>query len=613
RRTKHKMESSSEGTGTTSGVPDELSGKAKVLDEGAGITPEVLDETKDKSDEEVDSEDWGSTDDKDLILKEDKENVDIEKTDEEETDSDDDEKEVKKDEMPEERKVDEEQKEKELHKGMEQPTNEHVEVPVSATQQERPTLLQSTSSHLISSNFDNQFINSSNASLVGNIPENTKLEIISMMDVRIQQEVSVLQQEPYQSVTVSVILESTQQPPSTPPPPATQPPPENTKAEATQVPETKAVSSVAISDFAKPVIQESVTATVQTEIKTQLPTILPEAVSNVAAQMIQEALSKAPVVSTRSSAQPQSSYQAAEALTQFELKKILMEKMQRSQSYLTVDEHKNLYDALVLSYQLDKDLFDSYGQTISLKRSRDEDKDKDPSAGPDQGKEKKKRRTDKETESSKQSSKEPSTGKSHSSTYKSGKSTSTGKSAPREAQDVQLDMETTTSAGMSKADDEVSVDPKLKRSRPDWYPRSPTPEKPDPDWNTTKTIDDDEEQPWFKEMINAEKPPLTFDELMSRPIDFSAYALHHLKLPELTREILVGLVFNLLKGYDRPIDMTKPLPLQEKDGHLIIPIEVFFNNDREYLKGKNSERTYSTFVTPPKWVAAEYGLASVTS
>ncbi|GKF24198.1 hypothetical protein Tco_0076520 [Tanacetum coccineum] len=207
--------------------------------------------------------------------------------------------------------------------------------------------------------------------------------------------------------------------------------------------------------------------------------------------MIQEALSKAHVVSTRSSAQPQSSYQAAEALTQFELKKILIEKMQRSQSYLTADEHTNLYDALVLSYQLDKDLFDSYVQTISLKRSRDEDKDKDPSAGPDQGKEKKKKRTYKETESSKQSSKEPSTGKSHSSTYKSGKSTSTGKSTPREAQDVQLDMDTTTSAGMLKADDEVLVDPKPKRTRPDWYPRSLTPETPDLDGNTTKTIDDD--------------------------------------------------------------------------------------------------------------------------
>ncbi|GKA13237.1 hypothetical protein Tco_0692883 [Tanacetum coccineum] len=383
----------------------------------------------------------------------------------------------------------------------------------------------------------------------------------------------------------------------------------------------------AVSDFATPVIQESITATVQTEIKTQLSTILPEAVSNVAAPMIQEALSKAPVVSTRSSTQPQSSYQATKDLTQFKIKKILMEKIQKSQSYLTANEYKNLYDALVLSYQLDKDLFDTYGQTISLKRSHEEDKYQDPSTGPDQGKEKKKRRTGKETKSSKQYYMEPSIGKSHSSTHKSGKSASSRKSTPREAHDVQLEIDTTTSNGMSKADDEVPVDPKPKRTRPNWYPRSLTPETPDLDWNTTKTINDDEEQPWFNEMINAEKPPLTFDELMRRPIDFSAYALNHLKLPELTRETLVGPVFNLLKGtcksnveleyhmeecfraltdkldwinpegYDHPVDMTKPLPLQEKDGRLIIPIEVFFNNDLEYLKGKNSERTYSMSIT----------------
>ncbi|GJX48948.1 hypothetical protein Tco_0275793 [Tanacetum coccineum] len=165
-----------------------------------------------------------------------------------------------------------------------------------------------------------------------------------------------------------------------------------------------------------------------------------------------------------------------------------------------------------------------------------------------------------------------STGKSHSSTHKTGKFTSAGKSAPREAHDVQLDMGITTFVGMSKADNEVPVDPKPKRTRPDWYPRSPTPKKPDPDWNTTKTIDDDEEQPWFKEMINAEKPPLTFDELM-RAHKGNSYKLDWINP----------------KGYDHPVDMTKPLPLQEKDGRLIISIEVFFNNDLEYLKGRTQK------------------------
>ncbi|GJU02596.1 hypothetical protein Tco_1112934 [Tanacetum coccineum] len=43
---------------------------------------------------------------------------------------------------------------------------------------------------------------------------------------------------------------------------------------------------------------------------------------------------------------------------------------------------KELYDALVKSYNTDKDLIDTYGEVFSLKRSRDDkDKDQDPSAG----------------------------------------------------------------------------------------------------------------------------------------------------------------------------------------------------------------------------------------
>ncbi|GJX48946.1 hypothetical protein Tco_0275791 [Tanacetum coccineum] len=54
---------------------DEYWWKAKVSDEGVGITPEVPDETKDKSEEEVDLDDWGSTNDEGLILPEDKDKL----------------------------------------------------------------------------------------------------------------------------------------------------------------------------------------------------------------------------------------------------------------------------------------------------------------------------------------------------------------------------------------------------------------------------------------------------------------------------------------------------------------------------------------------------------
>ncbi|GKB51188.1 hypothetical protein Tco_0901941 [Tanacetum coccineum] len=79
---------------------------------------------------------------------------------------------------------------------------------------------------------------------------------------------------------------------------------------------------------------------------------------------------------------------------------ILLDKIQKSKSYQAALEHKELYDALVKSYKLDKDLFDSYGNTYSLKRDRDDkDKDEDPSAGSDRGL--KKRKTSKDAEPTK--------------------------------------------------------------------------------------------------------------------------------------------------------------------------------------------------------------------
>nr|GEX26320.1 hypothetical protein [Tanacetum cinerariifolium] len=83
------------------------------------------------------------------------------------------------------------------------------------------------------------------------------------------------------------------------------------------------------------------------------------------------------------SSQPQSTYEAAATLIEYELKKILMDKMNSSESYLTAQEHRECYDGLIKSYNLEKDFFSSY-DVYSLKRSRyDKDKDEGPSAGSD--------------------------------------------------------------------------------------------------------------------------------------------------------------------------------------------------------------------------------------
>nr|GFA25485.1 hypothetical protein [Tanacetum cinerariifolium] len=107
-------------------------------------------------------------------------------------------------------------------------------------------------------------------------------------------------------------------------------------------------------------------------------------------------------VLTRSFSQPKSTYEVAASLSEFELTKILLDKMKESKSHLRFDYKKKLYDALAESYNTDKDIFKSYGEVFSLKRSRDDkDKDQDPSAGSDRRT--KRRKSSKEAESSKDS------------------------------------------------------------------------------------------------------------------------------------------------------------------------------------------------------------------
>nr|GEU37476.1 hypothetical protein [Tanacetum cinerariifolium] len=82
----------------------------------------------------------------------------------------------------------------------------------------------------------------------------------------------------------------------------------------------------------------------------------------------------------------ESSYESAASLTKFELKKILIDKIDKSESYLAAPEHRVCYDGLVKSYELDKTLFSTYDKVYSLKRNqKDKDKDEDPSAGSAEG------------------------------------------------------------------------------------------------------------------------------------------------------------------------------------------------------------------------------------
>nr|GEZ62473.1 hypothetical protein [Tanacetum cinerariifolium] len=134
-------------------------------------------------------------------------------------------------------------------------------------------------------------------------------------------------------------------------------------------------------------------ASVKGQVKEQVSRILPRIKQSVNAQLEAEVL-------TKSSHSSRTSYAVAADLSEIELKKILIEKMEGNKSIQRSDEQRNLYKALVDAYEADKIILDSYGETVILKRRHDDDdgdKDEGTSARSDRGS--KRRREGKEPES----------------------------------------------------------------------------------------------------------------------------------------------------------------------------------------------------------------------
>ncbi|GKC25439.1 hypothetical protein Tco_1027589 [Tanacetum coccineum] len=101
---------------------------------------------------------------------------------------------------------------------------------------------------------------------------------------------------------------------------------------------------------------------------------------------------------TRSSTESKTSHAVVANLSELELKKILIDKIESNKSIYKSDEQKNLYKAFVKAYESDKLILDTYGDIVSFKRHRDnKDKDEEPSARSNRGS--KRRRAGKEPES----------------------------------------------------------------------------------------------------------------------------------------------------------------------------------------------------------------------
>nr|GEU58236.1 hypothetical protein [Tanacetum cinerariifolium] len=242
-----------------------------------------------------------------------------------------------------------------------------------------------------------------------------------------------------------------------------------------------------------------------------------------------------------SSSQPQSSYEVATTLSKFELTKILIEKMEKNKSFDVADYKRELYDALFKSYNIDKDIFESYGEVFSLKRSQDnKDKDQDPSAGSDRGT--KRRKSSKDAESSRDSKSKEKKSSSISKDASQSQHKSSGKSANAEEPS-----HTVEDSGMQQ--DQVFV------TR-----------------DNDKQLADKEVTKADCQVACAEESPTSFDELNDTSFDFSAFSMNRLQIPNLTQEILVGPAFNLLKGD------FKRLRLQDIEDMLLLLVQQSLTN-----------------------------------
>ncbi|GJT17708.1 hypothetical protein Tco_0876414, partial [Tanacetum coccineum] len=408
--------------------------------------------------------------------------------------------------------------------------DEHVTLTTVHDTQKTEGPMQSSS---MSSDFANQFLNLDNV-----LPTDT--EVVSMMNVKVRHEEPSTQTPPLLNIPVTVIPKTLTAAGSTISP--TIPPitllqqqsaPTPTPAPTTA---TTTTSVPALPDFSS--LFTDYTAQLLESIKSQIPAIVDAQISTRLEDSSKKSFRSYTTKFEKKAKYERKRYidlvekpvkeiikdEAAASLTEFELKKIMLDKLDKSKSYRAAEQHRDLYDALVKSYQLDKDLFDSYGKAYSLKRGRkDKDKDKDPPARLDQGLNSSKGSKSKESKSS-------------SSKGSKSQSKSSGKSAQAE----ELVFETTNTEmpkdqgdDLGNTEDQPNVEEATKY---DWFKKPERPPTPDRDWNAGKQIDFRPPQTWISKIAKAGKPPLTFNELMSTPIDFSIYVWNNLKIENLTQE-----------------------------------------------------------------------------
>ncbi|GJS84364.1 hypothetical protein Tco_0750905 [Tanacetum coccineum] len=185
-------------------------------------------------------------------------------------------------------------------------------------------------------------------------------------------------------------------------------------------------------------------------------------------------------------AEAQTSHAVVANLSELELKKILIGKMEANKSDDRSDIQKNLYKALIDAYNADKDILDAYGDTVTIKRCRDDAyDDEEPSARSNRG--------------------------------------------PREYEMEKNQNQPEFEIGGTKDQ------PNEKTSQhPDWLQKPAKLPTPDCDWNKTLPDAHGPIQHWLNSLAQKEDPRESFNEVMDTPLDFSAFMMNRLKVDTLT-------------------------------------------------------------------------------
>nr|GEY20808.1 hypothetical protein [Tanacetum cinerariifolium] len=301
----------------------------------------------------------------------------------------------------------------------------------------------------------------------------------------------------------------------------------------------------------------------QKQFKEQVSKILPKTKKAVNELLKDEVL-------TRSSNSSKTYHAVAADLSELELKKILIDKMESNKSIHISDEQKNLYKELVDAYECDKLTLDTYGDTVTLKRRRDdEDKDEEPSTRSNRGSKRRRSAPTEEPMHTTKDLKEP---------------------APQEFK---------TGATDDQPIEEAS-------QHPHWFQKQAKPRTPDRAWNKTLPAT---HGPF---VMNRLKVDTLTPELLAGPtyelMKGSSKILVELEffLEEVYKATTDQLDWNNPKGQQYPHELLKPLPLiPNSRGRHVIPFDYFINNDLEYLCGGVSIQKYTTLVIKTK--AADYG------